>query len=49
VFLTDQGGNLVGVDPRLGPLASNGGPTQTMALLPAFEVQPVQIAPRFTG
>jgi hypothetical protein len=27
-------GNLVGVDPRLGPLADNGGPTQTMALLP---------------
>ena len=31
--------NLVGVDPRLGPLQDNGGPTQTMALLdgsPAF-------------
>ena len=27
-------GNIVGVDPKLGPLASNGGPTQTMALLP---------------
>ncbi len=28
-------GNLVGVaDPRLGPLADNGGPTMTMALLP---------------
>jgi hypothetical protein len=28
-------GNLVGVaDPKLGPLADNGGPTQTMALLP---------------
>lgn len=32
-------GNLVGspanpIDPRLGPLADNGGPTQTMALLP---------------
>jgi hypothetical protein len=25
--------NLVGIDPLLGPLASNGGPTQTMALL----------------
>ena len=25
-------GNLVGVDPRLGPLANNGGPTQTQAL-----------------
>ncbi len=24
----------MGVDPKLGPLASNGGPTQTMALLP---------------
>jgi hypothetical protein len=26
-------GNLVGVDPRLGPLADNGGPTLTHALL----------------
>jgi hypothetical protein len=26
-------GNLVGVDPRLGPLQDNGGPTPTMALL----------------
>jgi hypothetical protein len=34
----DANGNLVGtpahpIDPRLGPLANNGGPTQTMALL----------------
>ncbi len=32
--------NLLGVDPRLGPLQDNGGPTQTMALLdgsPAFD------------
>src|SRR5262249_40422888 len=28
------GGNLVGLDPKLGPLADNSGPTQTMALLP---------------
>ena len=27
-------GNIVGVDPKLGPLADNGGPTPTMALLP---------------
>ncbi len=27
-------GNLVGIDPKLGALADNGGPTQTMALLP---------------
>jgi hypothetical protein len=26
-------GNIYGVDPKLGPLANNGGPTQTMALL----------------
>jgi hypothetical protein len=26
--------NLIGGDPMLGPLADNGGPTQTMALLP---------------
>jgi hypothetical protein len=28
-----SGGNLVGVDPMLGPLAANGGPTETHALL----------------
>jgi hypothetical protein len=27
----DQNGDLVGEDPMLGPLADNGGPTQTMA------------------
>jgi CSLREA domain-containing protein len=34
--VTQQGYNLIGgdVDPRLGPLADNGGPTQTHALLP---------------
>ena len=31
--ITDTGGNLFGLDPLLGPLADNGGPTQT--LLPA--------------
>jgi hypothetical protein len=30
----DTTGNLLGVDPLLGPLADNGGPTQTRALLP---------------
>jgi parallel beta-helix repeat protein len=33
--------NLIGVDPKLGPLANNGGPTDTMALLtgsPAINV-----------
>jgi len=28
------GHNLIGVDPMVGPLANNGGPTLTMALLP---------------
>ena len=28
------GGNLIGMDPKLGPLTDNGGPTSTMALLP---------------
>jgi predicted outer membrane repeat protein len=28
------GSNITGVDPNLGPLAANGGPTQTMALDP---------------
>ena len=40
--VTDLGGNLstdatcpgINSDPKLGPLAHNGGPTQTMALLP---------------
>jgi hypothetical protein len=38
--LTNQGGNVVGgngkpvLDPRLGPLQDNGGPRQTLALLP---------------
>ena len=27
-------GNVTGKDPKLGALANNGGPTQTMALLP---------------
>ena len=27
--------DLVGVDPRLGPLADNGGPTQTIAITPS--------------
>lgn len=30
---TTPGSNLIGVDPGIGPLASNGGPTQTHALL----------------
>jgi hypothetical protein len=30
----DLKGNLLGVDPRLGPLQDNGGPTCTQALLP---------------
>jgi hypothetical protein len=37
-IITNLGGNLVGsstapIDPRLGPLQNNGGPTQTLALL----------------
>ncbi|MCA9229996.1 MAG: right-handed parallel beta-helix repeat-containing protein [Planctomycetales bacterium] len=32
--LTATDGNLLGADPRLGPLANNGGPTKTHALLP---------------
>jgi hypothetical protein len=31
----DLGGNQFSTNPVLGPLADNGGPTQTMALLPA--------------
>ena len=31
---TDAGYNVIGGDPKLAPLADNGGPTRTMALLP---------------
>jgi hypothetical protein len=34
-FSGTTAGNIYGVDPKLGPLANNGGPTQTMALLAA--------------
>jgi hypothetical protein len=30
--LANQGNNLIGGDPKLGPLANNGGPTQTHAM-----------------
>ncbi len=32
--ITPQANDIIGQNPLLGPLASNGGPTQTMALLP---------------
>lgn len=32
-FTGDTASNLIGQDPKLGPLASNGGPTQTHALM----------------
>jgi len=41
-------GSLNGVDPRLGPLAANGGPTPTMALLsgsPAIDAGDTAAAP----
>ena len=34
VTFLDRGNNLVGGSPQLGPLANNGGPTRTHALLP---------------
>jgi sugar lactone lactonase YvrE len=36
-------GNIVGVDPKLGPLTDNGGPTKTMAIhtsSPAYDANP---------
>jgi predicted outer membrane repeat protein len=52
VTLTDGGGNKVGVaDPMLGPLADNGGPTMTHALLagsPAIDAGPNPV-PTFVG
>src|SRR5205814_5688317 len=32
--VTDSGNNIIGSDPQVGPLASNGGPTMTRAVLP---------------
>jgi predicted outer membrane repeat protein len=49
--LTDEGGTILGVDPLLGPLAANGGPTMTHALLtgsPAIDHGPVPV-PVFAG
>jgi hypothetical protein len=46
VTVVDQGGTQRNVDPLLGPLANNGGPTQTMALLagsPAIDHGPVPV------
>src|SRR5690554_4666269 len=34
VFNADASDNIIGTDPMLGPLADNGGPTQTMMPLP---------------
>ncbi len=48
---TDGGGNLFGVDPLLGPLDDNGGPTETHALLPgspAIDKGPDPV-PSFSG
>jgi predicted outer membrane repeat protein len=47
----DQGGTLTGVNPLLGPLANNGGPTQTHALTlgsPAINAGPNPV-PAFPG
>jgi hypothetical protein len=49
--LVDQGGNKLGVDPMLGALANNGGPTMTMELLvgsPAINAGPDPV-PAFAG
>ena len=35
VITGDPTGNILGVDPRLRPLADYGGPTETMALRPS--------------
>ncbi len=52
VTIVNGGGNKLGVaDPKLGPLADNGGPTMTHALLagsPAIDAGPNPV-PTFTG
>jgi parallel beta-helix repeat protein len=48
---TNLGGTILGLDPLLGPLADNGGPTQTQALSdvsPAVNAGPDPVPP-FTG
>ena len=45
---TPSTGDLIGVDPKLGPLAANGGPTKTRALLagsPAIDHVPTAACP----
>src|SRR5690606_18452194 len=45
--LVDQGGNLVGLDPKLGPLQDNGGRAATHALhdgSPAINAGPDPVA-----
>ena len=47
----DTAGNITGVDPVLGPLADNGGPTKTHALLagsPAIDAGSTDCPPPFT-
>jgi hypothetical protein len=49
--INDLGGTQIGADPKLGPLADNGGPTQTHALLtgsPAIDASTNPVA-SFTG
>jgi hypothetical protein len=49
--IDDVGGTLLGVDPMLGPLTNNGGPTETHALLtgsPAINASTNPVA-SFTG
>ena len=49
--VNDLGGTQIGADPMLGPLADNGGPTQTHALLAgsaAIDTSTVPVA-SFTG
>ncbi|MBX7103170.1 MAG: hypothetical protein K1X57_03765 [Gemmataceae bacterium] len=38
-YFTSTNSNAVGIDPRLGPLADNGGPTPTMLPLPGSPVR----------
>ncbi len=50
--LTAPNGNIVGVNPLLGPLQNNGGPTETMALLagsPAIGAGSVALAVEANG
>jgi len=51
-MMNDNGNNITGVDPQLGPLADNGGPTEThlpSATSPALDAANLALTPGITS